>query len=108
MTAPDPDEAADLLGQLGSWQAEFRTRCWPVPPETGWAFAAGEAKGRGWTKALQAWQGSAFLPGEREDAVQRICFGSDLPLSELLTASHQTLALQLFQPLLKTHRELRA
>ena len=108
MTSPDPDEAADLLGQLGSWQAEFRTRCWPVPPETGWAFAAGEAKGRGWTKALEAWQGSAFLPGEREDAVQRICFGSDLPLSELLTASHQTLALQLFQPLLKTHRELRA
>ena len=48
-----------------------------------------------------------MLRGEREDPIQQVCFGSDLPLAELLTDAHQELALALYQPLLARHQEVK-
>ena len=79
----------------------------PCLPETGWAFAVGEAKGKGWSKARDAWEGNAVLAGERRDAVQQLCFGSDLPLGDLLTEDAQALALMLHGPLLERRQEVK-
>ena len=104
--APDPSEAADLLEQLRSWQAEHRRCCWPLPPETGWAWAAA-AEPRRWQQARDAWEGSYLRPAERRDPIQAVCFGADLPLEELLQTNLQTLALELHAPLLQRRQEVK-
>ena len=110
ITPPDRDQANTLIDQLQGWRKQHQEHCWPLPPETGWAFASGEAKGqgKGWTKARDIWEGNARVQGERLEAVQQLCFGSDLPLSELLNDERQALALALHQPLLERHQEVKA
>ena len=109
--APTPSRATELLEQLMQWRDEHRLTCWPLPPETGWAYAAAEAskpgEGRGWGKAREAWEGSFQGRGERQDAVQALCFGSDQPLAELLTPPVQQLALELHSPLLELRQEVK-
>ena len=104
---PTSRDAAKQLERLRTWRQEHQARCWPLPPETGWAYAAAEARGRGWTEARNTWEGTPQSPAEREDAVQRVCFGSDLPLSALLSPALQELALELHQPLLQSRQELK-
>jgi exodeoxyribonuclease V gamma subunit len=109
--APTPSRAIELLEQLIQWREEHRLSCWPLPPETGWAYAAAEAakpgQNKGWSKARDAWEGSFQGRGERQDAVQALCFGSDQPLVEILTPSVQRLALALHGPLLELRQELK-
>ena len=111
ITAPPPSRAAELLEQLIQWREEHRLSCWPLPPETGWAYAAAEAakpgQGRGWSKARDAWEGGFNGEGERRDAAQALCFGSDQPLAELLTPPVEQLALELHGPLLELRQEVK-
>ena len=107
ITPPTRDQCTALLDQHQAWSEQYQQRCWPLPPETGWAFAVGEAKGKGWSKARDAWEGNAVLAGERRDAVQQLCFGSDLPLGDLLTEDAQALALMLHGPLLERRQEVK-
>ena len=100
-------EAAAQLEQLRQWQGQHRLRCWPLPPETGWAYAAA-AEHRRWSAALGAWEGNAMQRGERRDPVQAVCFGTDLPLEQLLTPERQALALALHGPLLEQRQEVKA
>ena len=104
---PSPEEARGILSQLQQWRADYQCKCWPLPPDTGWAFAAGEARGKGWSKARAAWEGNLMVRGEREDAVQQVCFGSDMSLDDLLTDTNQELALSLYAPLLTHHQEVK-
>jgi exodeoxyribonuclease V gamma subunit len=110
-TAPTPARASELLAQLIQWREEHRHRCWPLPPETGWAYAAAETakpgQGRGWSKAREAWEGGFQSRGERHDAAMALCFGSDQPLAELLTPPVQELALALHGPLLELRQEVK-
>jgi exodeoxyribonuclease V gamma subunit len=110
-SAPPPSRAAELLEQLRQWRNEHRVTCWPLPPETGWAYAAAETarpgQGRGWSKAKDAWEGGFQGRGERQDAVQALCFGSDQPLVALLTPELEQLALELHGPLLELRQELK-
>ena len=109
--APEAGQAAALLAQLRDWREQHRSVCWPLPPNTGWAYAAAEqakpGEGRGWRKARDAWEGGFGGGAERRDAVQALCFGSDLPLAELLTPPSQQLALALHTPLLERRREVK-
>ena len=105
--APGSVEASEQLERLQIWRGEHREGCWPLPPETGWAYAAAEARGRGWIEARNTWEGTPKSPAEREDPVQRVCFGSDLPLSELLSPRLQALALELHEPLLQARQVLK-
>jgi len=109
--APAPEQASALLEQLQSWREAHRQNCWALPPETGWAYASAESskpgQGRGWAKAKEIWEGGYQLRAERDDPVQRVCFGSDLPLGDLLTAELQTLALTLHGPLLERRQEVK-
>ena len=111
LQAPSAAEAEPLLEQLLAWSHSHRTQCWPIPPQTGWAYASGEAakpgQGRGWSLALSAWEGGHQQPAERREAVQALCFGADLPLSQLLTPQRQQLALALHTPLLERRTELK-
>uniref|UniRef100_UPI003F6990BB exodeoxyribonuclease V subunit gamma n=1 Tax=Vulcanococcus sp. TaxID=2856995 RepID=UPI003F6990BB len=100
-------DAALVLEQLRQWQLQHSQRCWPLPPETGWAYAAA-TEPRRWSAALAAWEGNAMLRGERRDPLQAVCFGADRPLAELLTAELQELALQLHSPLLQRRQEVKA
>ncbi|QCH15634.1 exonuclease V subunit gamma [Synechococcus sp. CB0101] len=97
-------EAALQLEQLRQWHQAHRQRCWPLPPDTGWAYAAASEQRR-WSAALGAWEGNPLLRGERRDPVQAVCFGADLPLEQLLTPKLQALALQLHGPLLQRRKE---
>ena len=110
--APTPSRASELLEQLIQWREQHRLGCWPLPPETGWAYATAEmakpGEGRGWSKAREAWEGGFQLKGERQDAIQALCFGSDQPLADLLTPSAAELALALHGPLLALRQEVKA
>ena len=111
LTAPTPARAAELLEQLLLWREQHREPCWPLPPDTGWAYAAAEAskpgEGRGWAKARDAWEGGFNHRGERCDPALALCFGSDQPLAELLTPELEELALALHGPLLELRQELK-
>ena len=109
LAAPSTSQAAALLEQLRQWREQHRHTCWPVPPETGWAFAAAEHSrvGQGWGKARATWEGGYGSSAERCDAVQALCFGSDQPLEALLTPEAQQLALALYTPLLNLWEERR-
>ena len=104
--APARSEAEALIGQLRRWQAEHQGRCWPLPPETGWAWAAAEEPRR-WQRAQETWEGGYQRMAERRDAVQAVCFGADLPVAELLSAELQALALELHTPLLERRQEVK-
>jgi exodeoxyribonuclease V gamma subunit len=104
--APDAAAAAELLAVLRHWQAEYQGRCWPLPPETGWAWAAAEEPRR-WQRAQEAWEGGYQRMAERRDAVQAVCFGADLPVAELLSPELQALALELHTPLLERRQEVK-
>ncbi len=98
--------AAEHLEQLRQWHGHYSQRCWPLPPDTGWAFASA-AEPRRWSAAQSAWEGNAMLRGERRDPVQAVCFGADLPAAELLTPDLQQLALALHGPLLERRQEVK-
>ncbi len=100
-------EAATQLQQLRQWHRQHQRCCWPLPPETGWAYAAA-AEHRRWSAALGAWEGNAMQRGERCDPVQAVCFGADLPLEQLLTPEREALALALHGPLLERRQEVKA
>jgi len=104
-----PAAAQEHLGQLLQWCAEHRQRCWPLPPESGWAFARAELaqSGQGLSKARGCWEGGYRQRPERGDAVQALCFGADLPVAELLTPPLQQLALDLHGPLVQGWQERR-
>jgi exodeoxyribonuclease V gamma subunit len=109
---PTPSRATELLEQLIHWREQHRRSCWPLPPETGWAYAAAEmakpGEGRGWNKAREAWEGGFHSDGERRHPVQALCFGSDQPLTELLPEPVRELALALHGPLLELRQEMKA
>jgi exodeoxyribonuclease V gamma subunit len=106
LEALPPAAAADHLEQLCQWHGQYSQRCWPLPPDTGWAFASA-TEPRRWSAAQGAWEGNAMLRGERRDPVQAVCFGADLPAAELLTAELQQLALELHGPLLERRQEVK-
>jgi exodeoxyribonuclease V gamma subunit len=102
LRAPDPQAARDELERLAGLQRDWRRQGWPVPPETGWSYAATERKrpGQGRPKAAGTWEGSGFLSGERERAEMEACFGARLPAEALLTPELLELADALYSPLL--------
>jgi len=99
--------AAAQLEQLRQWHAQHRLHCWPLPPETGWAYAAA-TEHRRWSAALATWEGNTMQRGERRDPVQAVCFGADRPLEQLFTPERQALALDLHGPLLERRQEVKA
>ncbi len=101
------EASAEQLQQLLSWRQSHRHHCWPVPPETGWAYAQAEHNrpGDGSAKAMQSWEGSPpWTDGEREQEAMALCFGRDCPADSLLKGDFGafcSLATALHEPLLE-------
>ncbi|KEF42198.1 MAG: exodeoxyribonuclease V subunit gamma [Cyanobium sp. CACIAM 14] len=104
---PAAPAAREELERLAALQQAWRTRGWPVPPETGWAYADTERQqaGSGRAKAASTWEGSPFQRGEREQEEMEACFGAALPADELLTPEVLALAGDLFSPVLASVAE---
>ena len=99
LRAPECDAARRELERLAALREDWRHRCWPVPPETGWALLD-----RGEAAAIGTWEGSAQRPGERLEPEQALCFGAELGGRELLAgtgADLRELADALLAPLLE-------
>jgi exodeoxyribonuclease V gamma subunit len=103
--APQPEAARQELTRLWHLRQSWRSACWPVPPETGWAWMAqgGLADpAKALEKATEAWEGNAFAGrGERDQEVMRLCFGPERSLASLLEdLPFAEQATSLFPPLL--------
>ncbi len=63
--------------------------CWPVPPESGWAFARSARKNlhKGITAFQQKWDGNFNIKGEREIPEMQICFGSNFEAQDFLNSN---------------------
>ncbi|MEA5422080.1 exonuclease V subunit gamma, partial [Synechococcus sp. CCY9202] len=101
--------AAAALDNLRQWRQAFQRICWPVPPESGWAYAAAEAKkaGSGAAAACKRWEGGPEQQAERDEEVMALCFGRSLSGRALLQGPCTAHALALHQPLLQVWEELR-
>ena len=97
---PTAAAASEELLRLAALRAQWQQRCWPLPPQSGWALLNG-----GEAKAIGVWEGSHQLPGERTDPVQALCFGAELPGAALFGgetgAANGARALELWGPLLE-------
>ncbi|MEB3264250.1 MAG: exodeoxyribonuclease V subunit gamma [Synechococcus sp.] len=100
---PGAPQAQEHLETLQALRQAHRHRCWPVPPQTGWAYAAAEIKkpGTGPREARKAWEGDRGRQGEREEVVMALCFGRTLGIRPLLEGPLPELALALQGPLLE-------
>jgi len=103
LAPPAEAQAQAELARLAALQQQWQGRCWPVPPETGWALATAGA-----AKAIATWDGSHQQPGERREPEQALCFGADCSGSDLLAGEagrqRQDLATALLAPLLEQVR----
>jgi exodeoxyribonuclease V gamma subunit len=98
---PAQAEARAELQRLAGLRAQWRGRCWPLPPETAWALLdAGESR------AISVWEGGPQQRGERDEPEQSLCFGRALSGRELLAAAGdpQAQAAALLGPLLEHSR----
>ena len=73
LSAPSAEEARAELQRLAHLRLLWQQRCWPVPPDTGWALLE-----RGEVAAIATWEGTPQRPGERSEAEQSLCFGADM------------------------------
>jgi exodeoxyribonuclease V gamma subunit len=104
ISAPaSPLEAGSLLEQLVAWREQGRQQCWPLPPETGWAYAQAERRqaGTGRAKASECWEGGPNHRAERQQASLALCFGADRPGRELVDEAFGALACAFHGPLLQ-------
>ena len=73
---------------------EWRSGCWPVPPETGWTFLKAERSQprSGLDAATPVWEGEGHRRAEREQPEMAVCFGADLPGRSLIDGRFSALA----------------
>ena len=103
-TALPAKEADQQIRVLQSLAQQGRQVCWPVPPESGLARALAWSKGvEAADKAfINRWQGGFSGWAERDQAEQRVCFGSHCNAELLLCQEGFDAAFQaLYQPLLE-------
>jgi exodeoxyribonuclease V gamma subunit len=98
----DVEAARQELERLEAFARRGRQVCWPVPPDSGWAWLSYEqAKaGSGDAHAAEAWEGHVRRRGERLREEMVVCFGADLPAGRLLDGAFGSLAGELYGPIL--------
>ena len=86
--APDGAAARSELTRLWALRQDWRTACWPVPPETGWSWLEHHGPEPG-SKEFEAvntiWDGNSYSGGgERWRVEMQLCFGTERSLESLL------------------------
>lgn len=98
----DGDTARQELERLDALAQRGRQVCWPVPPDSGWAWVSHEhtKAGSGEAHAAETWEGHVRRRGERLREEMVVCFGADLPASRLIDGAFGALATELYGPIL--------
>lgn len=101
--APAPKLAREELERLQHLRGQWRARCWPVPPRSGWSWgeAEGRVTGSGLAAARTTWEGGPDQNGERDRPEMALCFGADLPTTALVGGDFARLAGELLTPVLE-------
>ncbi len=98
----DGDTARQELDRLDALAQRGRQVCWPVPPDSGWAWVSHEhtKAGSGEAHAAEAWEGHVRRRGERLREEMVVCFGADLPAGRLIDGAFGPLATEIYGPIL--------
>ncbi len=97
-------EATETLRQIHQLAAAGRNNCWPIPPESGLAYAlAIKDKNKNEQDLFQKkWEGDLYMQGEREALTMELCFGKKCKASTFLDVeSFNDVLMSLYEPLLK-------
>ncbi len=80
--------AADYLKELKCLAKNGLSQCWPIPPESGWAFAKSIAKDKRNSEDAfsQVWNGNFIKDGEKEKIEMRICFGKNYEAMKIINS----------------------
>ena len=98
-------QAKKILQNLTLLAKQGLQMCWPIPPESGWAYAQTTFKNP--EKRVQAfrskWNSGLSSPGEREKAEMLVCFGKHYEVSDFLESERfQDAFKSLYGPLIET------
>ncbi len=98
------DAAAENIQRLKSIAEQGLKSCFPVPPESGWAYAwvKGSSTNDKEMAFHKTWNGGYKRKGERERLEMQMCFGQDLEANQLINSEGFNQAyLSLYEPLLE-------
>ncbi len=97
-------EALETLREISLIAAEGRKNCWPIPPESGlaYALAINEQNKNEQDLFRKKWEGDLYIKGEREALSMELCFGKECKSSTLLDdESFNDVLMSLYKPILK-------
>ena len=100
-------EATKTLNEINLIAAEGRKNCWPIPPESGMAYAlAINEQNKNKEDLFQRkWEGGLYMPGERETLAMELCFGKECKSSIFLDdESFNDILMSLYKPILKNSK----
>ena len=98
-------KAIKTLNHLSKMADAGRKNCWPIPPESGLAYALAtiEKKNNRYHLFQKKWEGDLYFPGERESLAMQLCFGKECKSSTFLDdESFNEILMSLYRPILKT------
>ena len=96
-------EATQILVSLNKIADSGRDKCWPIPPESGMAYALATKDKKDNIRQLfkKKWEGDLYFPGERESLTMQICFGRECKSSTFLeNEDFHDILMSLYQPIL--------
>ena len=97
-------EANKTLREINLIAAEGRKNCWPIPPESGLAYALAKNEQNKNEQELfqKKWEGDLYMQGERETLTMELCFGKECKASTFLDdESFNDILMSLYMPILK-------
>ena len=97
-------EANTALREINLLATAGTNNCWPIPPESGLAYAlAIKEKNMNEQELFQKkWEGDLYMKGERETLTMELCFGKECKASTFLDIeSFKDILMSLYEPLLK-------
>ncbi|MBW3042249.1 exodeoxyribonuclease V subunit gamma [Prochlorococcus marinus] len=97
-------EATKILKEISVLAAAGRKNCWPIPPESGLAYAIAKNEQNKDEEDLfkKKWEGDVYIEGEREALKMELCFGKECNASTFLDVeSFHEVLMSLYEPLLK-------
>ncbi len=96
-------EATEILRQIHLLAAAGRKNCWPIPPESGLAYALATKDINKNEEDLfqKKWEGDLYMKGERETLTMELCFGKKCKASTILDLeSFNDVLMSLYEPIL--------
>ena len=100
----DKLEASRDLVHLHKIAAAGRVNCWPIPPESGlaYALAINENKKNKQHLFQKKWEGDLYIPGERESLTMQLCFGKECKYSTFIEDEcFNSVLMSLYKPILE-------